>query len=295
MGKVNISEDRPGPGRPLVDVAWLAAHLDDEALVVLDAGIPPHDNGGLRIPGARRFDLEGAFSDPSSPLPHTVPDVRAAQDEARRLGIGQDSTVVVYDIAELYSAARAWWLLRTLGVARVAVLDGGLAAWQAAGHPCEGLDPEEHLRDDHGDFTASLRDGNIVDADTVEAALASPAGAPRSAVIDARSRGRFRGLDPEPRPGLRSGHMPGAANLPYLEVQRDGRLLPAADLQALLDPLTGDSEQVVFTCGSGVTACVLALAASVAGRDEDGLCVYDGSWTEWGGADSGRTVVAETA
>lgn len=279
----------PGPQRPLVDVDWLAEHLGEPDLVVLDASIPPNDPGGQRIVGGRRFDLEGRFSDPAAALPHTMPTPEVFQAEARRLGVRAGGTIVVYDIHEVYSAARAWWMFRAMGHDRVWLLDGGLEAWEEAGHAVEPIAADEATRDDHGDFVARPLAGAIVDADEVARALAGG----EVAVVDARSAARFAGSAPEPRAGLRSGHMPGAGNLPYLAVQSDGHLAAPEELTPLVDAATGGRGRVIVTCGSGVTACVAALAAVLAGRAPDTLSVYDGSWTEWGAPDSGRPVVTD--
>ncbi|WP_040321290.1 rhodanese-like domain-containing protein [Austwickia chelonae] len=270
---------------PIVDISWLSSHLGDDDLVLLDASIRPNDPRGQRIPGARRFDLENDFSAADSVLPHSMPDPEAFAEQARRLGIGTESTVIVYDVHELYSAARAWWMFHAMGHTRVAVLDGGMNAWIAAGHDLEPIPDEQDVPE--GNFTARPRPGAVVDADTVAVLLHDPA----CAVVDARSHGRFTGTDPEPRPGLRSGHMPGATNLPYLTVQEDGRLRPADELRTLIDEATEGHPNVAFSCGSGVTACVTALAACVAGYDPELLSVYDGSWTEWGDPNHGRPVV----
>ncbi len=259
-----------------MDVGWLADHLDDPRLVVLDAGVGagPHDEAHL--PGARRFDLDGPLSDRTDPLPHTMLAPQPMAEQLSRLGIGAGSTVVAYDGAGLYSAPRAWWMLRAVGFDRAAVLDGGLPAWIAAGHR---TDPGPAA--DSG-WPAAVepcvprpRPELFVDRDAVSAALAGTT----TAVFDARSRGRFTGAEPEPRPGLCGGHMPGAVSLPLTEVQRDGVLRDPDELRELFD--VDPDRQLVFSCGSGVTACVLALAADVAGYRN--LAVYDGSWTEWGG------------
>lgn len=267
------------PG-PLVDVAWLARHLDHPDLVVLDASTP-EAAAPEGVPGALRYDLEGDFSDPASPLPHTEPSPERSERALRALGVRQGSTVVVYDAQGLYSAPRAWWYARAVGVERIAVLDGGLPAWRAAGHPTAPLSPPPG----GGDVEVGRRPGLVVGADQVAAALRDP----DAAVLDARSGGRFRGEDPEPRPGLRGGHAPGAVSLPFTDVQRDGRLLPPEELRVLLRHRAADADRLVLSCGSGVTACVLALAATVAGHHD--VAVYDGSWSEWGRADSGRPVV----
>ncbi|MEV7519718.1 sulfurtransferase [Streptomyces sp. NPDC091371] len=271
----------PLPG-PLVAAEWTAPRLG-EGLVVFDASVGEHRGAPRRIPGARPFDLDGALSDHVAAAPHTMPGAGEFTEEMRALGVDDDSTVVVYDAAGVYSSARAWWMLRAMGFDRAAVLDGGLPAWTAAGLPVESR-PASY-DGPRGSFTARPRPGLLVDGDTVAAALADPA----AAVLDARTRGRFAGTAPEPRPGLRSGHMPGALNLPFGELQReDGRMRPAPELREAFEALAGDRERLYFSCGSGVTACVLALGADLAGYGE--AAVYDGSWSEWGLPSNGRPV-----
>ncbi|MFD7558270.1 sulfurtransferase [Streptomyces sp. NPDC059835] len=271
----------PVPG-PLVDAHWLAARLG-EGIVVFDASVGAHGNAPQRIPGARPFDLDGALSDHTAPAPHTMPTAAEFTEEMRALGVGDDSIVVVYDAAGVYSSPRAWWMLRAMGFDRVAVLDGGLPAWAAAGLPVES-EPAAY-DGPRGSFTARPRPGLVVDAEVVAEALADPA----AAVLDARTRGRFAGTAPEPRDGLRGGHMPGALNLPFGELQGpDGRMRPAGELREAFEALAGDRERLYFSCGSGVTACVLALGADLAGYGR--LAVYDGSWSEWGLESGGRPV-----
>ncbi|MEU3314834.1 sulfurtransferase [Streptomyces sp. NPDC006687] len=260
------------PG-PLVGAGWLAARLG--RVVVFDASVGAHRGGAVRIPGARPFDLDGVLSDHTAPAPHTMPTAAAFQEALRGLGVGDDDAVVVYDAAGVYSSARAWWMLRAMGFGRAAVLDGGLPAWSGAGLPVEsGPAVYEGPR---GSFTARPRPGLLVDAGTVARALADP----DAAVLDARTRERFAGTAPEPRPGLRAGHMPGALNLPFGDLLGPGGLMrPAGELRAVFEALTGERERLCFSCGSGVTACVLALGATLAGYRE--TAVYDGSWSEWG-------------
>ncbi|MGW4651290.1 sulfurtransferase [Kitasatospora sp. NPDC004289] len=261
----------PLPG-PLVDVHWLAEHLDHPDLVVLDVPVGERVDGVRPIRGAGEFDLEGALSDHTGTLPHTMPSVEQFTAAVRELGVNDRSTVVVYDGVGIYSSARAWWMFRAMGFDRVAVLDGGLPAWEEAELPRGGrTEPVVP-----GDFTAAPRPGLVVDRTVVGAALADPA----RAVLDARTAGRFAGTAPEPREGLRGGHMPGAFNLPFGSIQEGGRMLAAAELRARFEELVGEREDLVFSCGSGVTACVLALGADLAGYDR--LAVYDGSWSEWG-------------
>ncbi|WP_405776988.1 sulfurtransferase [Streptomyces sp. NBC_00859] len=279
------------PG-PLVGADWLAPRLGGAGLVVLDASVGAHRGiapGSPRpredrrgIPGARIFDIDGALSDGAGPLPHTMPGADRFTEELRSLGVNDTDTVVVYDAVGIYSSARAWWMLRAMGFDRAAVLDGGLPAWVAAGLPVESGGPGPVGL--CGDFTARPRTGPVVGSAEVAAALADPA----AAVFDARSRERFSGAAPEPRAGLRGGHMPGAVNLPFGEIQHDGFMSPAPELRAAFSALAGERRRLVFSCGSGVTACVLALGAELAGYRD--LSVYDGSWSEWG-LPSSRPVV----
>lgn len=279
------------PG-PLVGVEWLAPRLGGPGLVILDASVGAHRAvapGSSRvredrtaIPGARIFDIDGALSDHASPLPHTMPGASHFTDELRALGVNDTDTVVVYDAVGIYSSARAWWMLRAMGFDRAAVLDGGLPAWTAAGLPVVSGGPEPVCR--LGDFTARPRPGLFAGSAEVTAALADPA----AAVLDARARDRFSGEAAEPRPGLRGGHMPGAANLPFGEIQHGGRMFPESGLRTAFAEAAGGRERLVLSCGSGVTACVLALGAELAGYRD--LSVYDGSWSEWG-LPSGRPVV----
>ncbi|MEU6464132.1 sulfurtransferase [Streptomyces sp. NPDC046976] len=261
------------PG-PVVGADWVAGRLG-AGLVLFDASVGSKRGGAARLPGARPFDLDGELSDHSSPVPHTMPGAERFTEALRALGVSDTDTVVVYDAQGVYSSARAWWMLRAMGFDRVAVLDGGLPAWAAAGHPVEAV-PAAY-DGPRGTFTARPRPGLIVDADTVAEALADPG----AAVLDARTRERYAGTAPEPRPGLRGGHMPGSVSLPFGELLGDdGHLAPPDALRKALKAVAGDRERLYFSCGSGVTACVLALGATVAGYCE--LAVYDGSWSEWG-------------
>ncbi|MBT2403825.1 MULTISPECIES: sulfurtransferase [unclassified Streptomyces] len=263
------------PSGPLVGAGWLADRLGAPGLVVFDASVGSHRGADHRIPGARPFDLDGELSDHAAPAPHTMPAAADFEESMRALGVDDTSTVVVYDGAGLYSSARAWWMLRAMGFDRAAVLDGGLPAWTGAGLPVEATGPA--YEGPRGSFTAHPRPGLLVDSATVSAALAEPA----AAVLDARTRERFAGTAPEPRPGLRGGHMPGALNLPFGELQGpDGLMRPAGELRESFRALAGERERLYFSCGSGVTACVLALGADLAGYTD--LAVYDGSWSEWG-------------
>ena len=272
----------PLPG-PLVPVRWLADNLPRTDLVVLDASLspvagnaPPPAFQARGIPGARVFDLDGAFCDWSSGLPHMMPTPEVFAAGVRALGVSTTSTVIAYDRMGLHSSPRAWRMFLAMGHDWVAVLDGGLPAWLASGQATEPLEDRPVTP---GDFVAHPRPGRFCDADRVARALTDEA----CAVLDARSADRFAGRAPEPRPGLRAGHMPGAVNLPFTSVLNQGHLLTAPELAALFRPLAGAQQEWIFTCGSGVTACILALAAEVCGHRR--TSVYDGSWSEWAAGD----------
>lgn len=265
----------------LVSTAWLAERLGDPGLTLLDAsfklpGITPtaaEDYAKAHIPGAVFFDVD-AVADHANPLPHMLP---APADFARivgRLGVGDGQTVVVYDSAGI-AATRAWWMLRVMGHKEVAVLDGGLRAWRSEGRPVtsEVPRPPERRFTPRPDF-ALLRD---------RAALLANLASGREQVVDARAPARFAGTAPEPRPGLRAGHIPGAVNLPWEELsdRATGRMLPKEALEARLAAAgLAKGKPIVASCGSGVSACVVAFAIHLAGWPE--AAVYDGSWSDWG-------------
>lgn len=272
-------------GPLLVTATWLAAHLGQPGLVVLDASLRNHSKGESQIPGSQTFDIDGNFSDKSSPLPHTLPSAEAFAREVRALGINRDDFIVVYDRAGIYSSPRARWMFRAMGHDAVAVLDGGFPAWERAGLPVE---PRKDVTRPLGNFEARFRPQMVRNAEQVSRALNDP----QQVVLDARSAGRFRGVEPEPRAGLRPGHMPNARNLPFTEVLSQGHLKPVDELKPLFLSLA--ESRLIFSCGSGVTACIIALAAEAAGCSD--LAVYDGSWSEWGlPAEGGeeRPVVSE--
>jgi thiosulfate/3-mercaptopyruvate sulfurtransferase len=266
---------------PLVSTDWLAEHLGEPGLVVLDGSWHMPADGrdakaeyaAAHIPGAVFFDID-AISDHASPLPHMLPAPQDFATAVRRLGVDADSTLVVYDTVGVFSAPRVWWSFRAMGHAKAFVLDGGLKKWVAEGHPVEAgwREPE------HGEFKAHPAADLLADTEAVRAALASGA----AQVVDARSATRFRGDAPEPRPGLRAGHMPGAHNVPWSQVvAADGTLAAPAQLMAAFEAAGVDpAEAIITTCGSGISASILALALARLGRED--VAVYDGSWTEWG-------------
>lgn len=267
--------------KPLVDVTWLVENINNENLVILDASVPPvvpgfvavNATGDFKaIPGARRFDYDKEICKPDSALPHMMPSAELFQEKVRMLGLNKSSVIVVYDDVGIYASPRAWWMLRAMGHEQVAVLDGGLPEWLAADQQVEN---SLAVAPSIGDFEARPKSGFC----DFEAVLAATTDASVE-IVDARSAGRFAGTAPEPRPGSRSGHMPGALNLPFAKVLNEGHLRPEKELSALFGALTTRDKKVITSCGSGITACVLTLAASVAGYTN--LSVYDGSWAEWG-------------
>jgi thiosulfate/3-mercaptopyruvate sulfurtransferase len=265
---------------PMVSTEWLAARLGDPAVRIVDAtlplvGQPGHGRDSYaagHIPGAVFFDIN-AIADPDTDLPHMLPSPAVFAQAAGQLGLARDATIVVYDAHGIYSAPRVWWTLRIMGYEDVFVLDGGLKKWRAEGRPTETAEAQPTPVHVTPAFEPSL----VFDLTRVTEALAYD----KAQVLDARSAGRFRGEAPEPRATLRSGHMPGALNLPFNEVvNADGTLKSADELRAAFGHVDL-ARPIVTTCGSGVTASVLAIALARLGRFD--VAVYDGSWTEWGG------------
>ena len=258
---------------PLVTVEWLIENINHPQLKILDASwhLPKMERSGhdewllKRIPNSGFFDYDGEIKDHSSNLPRMLPSPQLFTHSVQKLGINNDSFIVVYDTNNLFSSPRAWWMFRAMGHQKVAVLDGGLKAWEDAKQP---LASGEFNFPEKGDFKAKLIQNTFIDSTIVLNSLASK----ETIICDARSSERFD-----------AAHMPGASNIPYSKFINEGRMKPVNELKAILKQQLDEDQSMICTCGSGVTACILALGAELAGHKN--ISVYDGSWSEWGKGD----------
>ena len=266
----------------IVDTSWLADRLNAPGLIVLDGSWhlptakrnPKAEFLAEHIPGAVFFDIDD-LSDEASPLPHMLPSTIKFSSRMKKMGIGDGMKVVVYDTHGLFSAARVWWTFRAMGHEDIAVLNGGFKKWKAEGRPLEDGPPMKRFE---RHFTPLQNTGLIRDINDIKEIVDRT----HAQLVDARSASRFEGREAEPRPGLRSGHIPGSRNVPSAYViNDDGTLKSRDELLAIFAGAGIDPKSpVVTTCGSGVTASILALALAVVGQTNAG--VYDGSWAEWG-------------
>ena len=234
------------------------------------------------IPNALRFDFDNDIKDINTSLPHMMPTPEFFTKEVQKLGINQDSAIVVYDNVGIYASPRAWWMFRAMGHEQVAVLDGGLPAWIKAGYETVTTHAKPNER---GNFISNPQADSFIDSSYVLKAIHKP----QITIVDARAEGRFKGVDPEPRPNMKRGHIPNAINIPFASVLESGKMKSKSALQTMFEKYK--EYQKVFYCGTGVTACVLALAADQVG--DKNFSVYDGSWAEWGMDSANYPIIKE--
>ena len=268
--------------QPLVSVDWLHENFNDPDLLILDAS-PISNKSNLtvaypdiQIKGARYFDMENVFSDQGNPVPNMMLAPADFELECRKLGVNKTSKIVVYDNLGIYTSPRVWWMFKVMGHDAIAVLDGGLTAWAEKGYDIESV-----TRDNYplGDFSADFRSDLVKNATEVLQNISQK----EYIVVDARSSGRFEGTAPEPRADLRGGHIPNSKNLPYTQVIKDGHFLQRKKLAAIFQSINPEGQPLTFTCGSGITACIILLANELVADNPKAL--YDGSWSEWGAWD----------
>lgn len=266
---------------PLVSVEWLAENIQNNDLIIMDASwhMPNTGRSGLEeykaahIQGAIFFDIDD-IKDKNCDLPHMAPDASQFENQISALGISNEKIIIVYDTHGIFTAPRAWWHFRYMGHKNIYILDGGLKKWLAAGHTVTSEEP----RINTGDFKAKLNPNLIRDFNQI----LNYAEAKDVQILDARSSPRFRGLEPEPRAGLKSGHIKGSINIHYASlIQENGTMKPKAELEAIFAQSSINlGKPIVASCGSGVTACIIALALEIVGKKD--IPIYDGSWSEWG-------------
>ena len=264
---------------PLVSVQWLSKNIDHKNLVILDAS--PKSNVSNLIPeftdiqikGARLFDMKNVFFDKESELPNMMPSPEVFTRECQKLGIHKNSVLVVYDNLGIYTSPRVWWMFKAMGHDAVTVLDGGLSAWKNANYECVTI---RKPIIEKGNFEANYQPNLVRDANFILNNCATK----KALVIDARSEGRFKGTLPEPRKNMQSGNIPNSLNLPFKQVLDKGKMKSKKELIQLFKKLNIGNQELVFTCGSGITACVILLAFEIVVNNKKSL--YDGSWSEWG-------------
>lgn len=265
--------------KPLVSVNWLQENIQNENLIILDAS--PESNvsdlvpkfEGIQIKGARKFDMKFVFVDESNELPNMMPSAEKFSIECRKLGIKNSSLIVVYDNLGIYTSPRAWWMFKSMGHENVVVLDGGLSVWVEAGFITEPILLGKYQS---GDFKANFDSSKI----TNSIFLLDNYKKDSLMIFDARSKARFLGISPEPREHMESGHIPNSKNIPFKNLLDDGEMKSKATLKKIFQKFNLENKKLVFTCGSGITACIILLASELILDNEKSL--YDGSWSEWG-------------
>ena len=264
----------------IVSCEWLKEHLNHKDLIVLDATIPKVTvkgeqslSGKRRIPTSRFFDIKGNFSNSNASFPNTMLSPSNFEKEAQSLGINQDSCLVIYDEHGVYSSPRAWFMFKSMGFENAAVLNGGLPLWMERGYATDEIIQESYKK---GHFKSQPIPEGFLNSEEVLSLTASK----KHQILDARSEARFLGKAPEPREGVRSGHIPNSKSLPYSSLLSGFELKSKNELEVFYKELNSENNPMVFSCGTGITACVLALGAEILGYED--YAVYDGSWTEWG-------------
>ena len=262
----------------LVSVTWLQKNLSDKNLILLDVSLEKtvdrgqSENPLQTIPGAKFFDLKGMFSNHDSPFPNTLPSPERFEEGCQQIGINRASKIIVFDSNGIYSSPRVWWMFKVMGHEQVAVLDGGLPLWIKQGN---GVEYRKEANYPQGDFQAIPSMEYVKSYEEVLANVEEQS----FTIVDARSKGRFEGTADEPRKGMKSGHIPDSINIPFQSVLDDGKFKPEAELKKLFDETCPVGQTLVYSCGSGLTACIVMLAGELAMRDDKYL--FDGSWTEW--------------
>jgi thiosulfate/3-mercaptopyruvate sulfurtransferase len=266
--------------KPLISVNWLHQNIEATNLIVLNGTLPKvtlqkelAEIDDSQIPNARFFDIKKVFSIQGAQFPNTALEPKNFESKARALGINKDSCIVVYDEHGIYSAPRVWWLFKTMGFDNVAVLDGGLPAWKEARYAVE--EKQEHVVNT-GSFKVHYNSDLLIHSTAVLNSLNDST----KQLLDARSSARFYATQPEPRAEIRSGHIPNSKSLPYSSLLSGLELKSKKELQMLFKEVNSENKELIFSCGSGITACILALGAAIARYEK--LAVYDGSWAEWG-------------
>ncbi len=267
----------------IVSTNWLNEHLNDPNVIILDATMKYMPNGDVIEPspivikGAVEFNFDTQICDQESNLPHMLPCAFDFENAVNKLGINQDSIIIAYDAMGIFSSPRVWWMFKFYGHKNIAVLDGGLPAWASKGLP---VDTNHVVPNTRGNFKTFPNDEMVVDWRYLLSAIENE----KIDIFDARPKARFTGQSPEPRAGLKSGHIPSSQSLPHTELLNNGLFKSKLELSEILQKMISPQlEKIIFTCGSGVTASVLALAADEVGYKN--LAVYDGSWSEWGSLD----------
>jgi thiosulfate/3-mercaptopyruvate sulfurtransferase len=268
----------------LVTVDWLYNHIDDKNMIVLDCTFPNVTaNESLKsktkqqIKGALFFDIKNIFSDSNAAFPNTVLSPKEFEEKAQNLGVQKNSCLIVYDDLGIYASPRVWWMFTLMGFTNIAVLDGGFPAWNSKNYPAEIPKNHSLLK---GDFTVNYLPEKLKFTEDVLASIENN----NFLIADARSKGRFYATEPEPRKDVKSGHIPTSISLPYSAIIKNGFIKPKDELQVIYNTVNPTKKDFIFTCGTGITAAVLAFGAELAGIKN--CAVYDGSWTEWGSTDN---------